>query len=174
MRPVRALIAGLFVLPIAFAGCSKSDSPTSNNSGATSSNCASKYSATVGTAAWCGIAPVANYYPNQQQVVFTAIGLTSAGAYSLTISVSSITAAGTYSLTSVSPLRFALAAFSPTSGASSSWSTANAGSTGSVTFTTFSTTHVVGTFTYNATANSSSTGTLAVTGSFDLVLTPAR
>lgn len=166
MRSARWL--ALCVLPIALSACTKKDSPTSST-GTTSTSCTTKYSATVNGASWCALTSLSNYYPNQQQVVITGIGISSNGTWSLTVSASAITAAGTYPLNTLSPLRWGLGS----SGATTSYGTNNAGSTGTITFTTFTTTHVVGTFSFNALPNAGSTGALAVTnGSFDVTLIP--
>jgi hypothetical protein len=148
-------------------GCGGGNSVT----GPDNSNCTSKYSASVNGSAWCSLSVGANYYANQQQVVITGTGLIGANAWALTLSVSGITAAGTYNLSTTAPLRFAVAGSSTGVG----YTTTVAGSSGTITFTTFTTTHVVGTYSFTAVANTGGTGTVQVTnGSFDVTLTPAN
>jgi hypothetical protein len=143
-----------------------------NGNGSGNTSCSTKFSATVNGSAWCALSTASNYYANQQQVVIAGSGLVGGGAaWALTLSTSGVTAAGTYSLTSTSPLRFAVAGSSTGIG----YSTTGPGSSGSITFTTFTTTHVVGTYSFTAVATSGGSGNVVVTnGKFDVTLTPGN
>ena len=173
MRATHVSVLRLLAISLILTACKGSDSTTGTNSNNNQNNTTTctttKYTATVNGTAWCAVSTAANYYAAQQQVVITGSGLISTVAWNITLSVSSITAAGTYNLKSLAPLRFSLV--SNSNGAS--YSSNNTGGSGTITFTTFTTTHVVGTFTITAPVTSGGTGTATVAGgSFDVTLTP--
>ncbi len=174
MSPSRWLRSTLLATLLAVVACSGGSSITGgDNTGGTggqgNTSCASKFTASVNGTAWCSISTVGNWFGNQSQVVITGAGFTGAVSWSLTLSVSSSTGPGTYPLTTTAPLRFAVAG----SSAGVGYVTTEAGGSGTVTFTTLTTTHATGTYSFTAVANTGGTGTVTVTnGSFDLMLTP--
>jgi hypothetical protein len=156
-----------------FCACGGSTPTGSDNSGNNGNNgnssCTSKYSGTVNGSAWCAVSAVADWYAGQNQVVISGVGATGTVYWSLTLSASSVTGPGTYALNTTTPLRFAVAGSSTGVG----YVTNVPGGTGTITFTTLTSTHATGTYSYTAVANSGGTGTVTVTnGSFDVTLTP--
>jgi hypothetical protein len=163
-QPTRTALCAVLMVA---AACGGGNSVTgTNNNG----NCVD-YKATVAGSAWCALSVVANYYTSQQQVVITGTSFSTTGTtYAVTLSASAITGPGTYNLSTTVPLRFAVVGSSTGVG----YTTTVTGSSGTITFTTITSTHAVGTFSFTAVANTGGTGTIQVTnGSFDVPLTPA-
>ena len=87
--------------------------------------------------------------------------------YYISFSLGSVTAPGTYALTTSNPARYIIV--SQAASLTATWgSPTTAGSSGSVTITSFTPTRIAGTFTATLAANPGATGTVAVTGSFDI------
>lgn len=158
MRRVSMLFAAVGVL---LTGCgSSSDSTTETNSG----GILSSYSASVGGVAWAAVQPVV--------WTITSSGVTMSGADAggaTTVSLSFFgTAPGTYSLTINQNTTGGLATVAKSNG--QGWSTLGQGGTGTVTVTTLTAKHVVGTFSFDAvTSPNGVTNVIHVTnGKFDL------
>ena len=167
MRPAHLPIVGLLAMSLVLSACGSD--PTSPSDIPSTSSCSTKYSAIVNGTAWCAASVLGNYYAAQQQIVITGIGITGSTSWDITLSVASIGVVGQFNLHNVAPLRVALV--SNNSGVG--YSTNGTGGSGTITFTTLSTTHVVGTFTFTAPATSGGTGTATITnGSFDVTLVP--
>ena len=155
MRRVPMLFA---VAGVLLAACGDSSTTGTNSGGNLSS-----YSASVGGVAWAAIAPVV--------WTVTSSGVTMSGADgggATTVSLSFFaTAPGTYSLT-FNQNTGGVATVAKSNG--QGWSTVGQGGTGTVTVTTLSTNHVVGTFSFDAiTAPNGVTNVIHVTnGKFDL------
>jgi hypothetical protein len=156
MRLTRSVWA-IFLLSI--AACGGSDSVTGTTS---SCGTAKTISATIDGTAWCS--PTAGVSRANNNIIAVAgidLGLTASVAFGVVAP-----APGTYSV-----------AFGNTTFGSASvtkvgkgWSSAVQGGTGSVTFTTLTSNHVVGTFAFDAVgASGGATGTVHVTnGKFDI------
>jgi hypothetical protein len=143
-------VGALFVMACAatIAGCSSSDS----------TNLTTGMSAKVNGASWGASGPAFTYSGNTLSVA--GFDLT----YTVTFAVSGITAPGTYPI-GAQPVVIFIVSKVPSSG----WDTVGAGATGTVTITTLSATHVAGTFSFSAIAQSGTTGPMVVTqGSFDI------
>lgn len=155
MRTTKMLSA---ILVLSAIGCgSSSDSVTGTNNNSTSG----PLSATIDGKAWASPAP--SVVRGGSIISIAGIDLALTGSVSLAVAAP---APGTYSL-----------AFGNNSGGvgivtkgSQGWGSALQGGTGSVTFTTVATNHVVGTFAFDAVATSGgATGTVHVTnGKFDI------
>jgi hypothetical protein len=119
------------------------------------------FKATINGTAWSPIGTVI--------VSRLAGGLTMSAAsttYAMSIVVLNVSAPGTFTL-NASVHNGSHAAVSATG--QGAWDTGNTGGTGSVVVTTLTSNHVVGTFTFDAPSNSTSSSTLHVTsGTFDL------
>lgn len=174
MERIRSGRIATLAMVLALAGCGSSNPTTDNGGDNGGNNGGGNLSCTAGTKLsgkingtdWCALSSLANYYSNLHQVVITGAGLIGSIGWDVTVSVTGVTATGTYPLNGTTA--FALVTNSTGSG----WSTLNAGSSGSVTFTTFSPTHVVGTYTLTAAPSTGATGTTSVTsGTFDLAMT---
>jgi len=158
----RASLPLLVVLSFA-AGCGGSDTTItgSNDTGNFVTN--GTFSATVGGAAWSALGRVVVTRPAGSLAIAAA-----STTYVIEITLVGATKTGTYSLAnSVSNASQVIVG----NANGMAWVTGAAGATGSVTITTFTSTHVVGTFTFDAVPGpaSSATGTLHVTnGAFDL------
>ena len=149
------------ILLLSIAACGGSDSVTGTNG---TGNCATAttISATIDGTAWCS--PTAGVSRANNNIIAVAgidLGLTASVAFGVVAP-----APGTYSV-----------AFGNNTFGSASvtkvgkgWSSAVQGGTGSVTFTTMTANHVVGTFAFDAVpASGGATGTVHVTnGKFDI------
>jgi len=147
----RALLASSVFLFAAACGGSDSSSVT----GTTGGTQTGPISATIDGKAWGATGVSASYKNNL--LVFSAFELASGISLSVT---SGVTAPGTYSLS-----------FNNTNTGiglvilgTQSWSSSAQGGTGSLTITTITANHVVGTFSFDAPPLSSATGTRHVTG----------
>ncbi|HEY4100364.1 MAG TPA: hypothetical protein VGM20_05765 [Gemmatimonadales bacterium] len=143
------------------AGCSSSDSTTGpGGGGGPQGNFG--MSATINGQAWAAAAKPSVAVSNG---IFAMAGLNL--TYGISMAVVQATGPGTYSLTYLNtPGSSGIVA----SGTGGGWDTYAPGGSGSVTFTTFTSNHVVGTFSMVAAAVSGgATGTLTVTnGAFDV------
>jgi hypothetical protein len=156
MRLARRLSA-IFLLSIAACGGSDSITGTNSNCGTTTT-----ISATIDGTAWCSPAAAVNH-ANNSIIAVAGIDL------GLTASVS-------FGVVAPSPGTYSVAFGNQTFGsatiteAGKGWSSALQGGTGSVTFTTLTANHVVGTFAFDAVgASGGATGTVHVTnGKFDI------
>jgi len=154
MRVERAVLSAALLSVISCGGSS-----TGPDSG--SNSCATPLSATVNGVAWCSPLPQAVVSKSIVSIAGFDTGITSSVAFAF-----AATAPGTYSLTF------------GTSGAGSGtyvrggqgWSSGLAGGTGSVTITTLTSNHLVGTFAFDAVpSNGGATGTIHVAnGKFDM------
>lgn len=117
--------------------------------------------ATINGADWVPAGKASATYRNN---IFSIAGLNL--TYSVSLSIGLLTTTGTYSL-DPGNLKAADGIVSNTTGG---WGTAFAGGSGSITFTTLTPTHAVGTFSFDATPGSgNAAGTMHVTnGSFDV------
>jgi len=116
-------------------------------------------SAKINGVAWAAIGqPAFTYSANALSVA--AFDLT----YTITFSITGITAPGTYSI-GTQPVVLFIVSKAPSSG----WNTFGAGATGTLTVTTFTATHVAGTFSFSAVPQNGTTGAMVVTqGAFDI------
>jgi hypothetical protein len=157
MLRARALSA-IFLLSI--AACGGSDSVTG-----TTSNCgtATTMSATIDGTAWCSPAAGVSRAGNNSVIAVAGIdlGLTASISFGVVAS-----ATGTFSV-AFGNNTFGSATIAKVG---KGWSSALPGGTGSVTFTTLTANHVVGTFAFDAVgASGGATGTVHVTGGkFDI------
>jgi len=150
-------LSAIFLLLI--AACGGSDSVTG-----TTSNCttAATISATIDGTAWCSPAASANR-GNNSIIAVAGIDL-------------GLTASIGFAVVAPAPGTFSVAFGNNTFGSATvtkvgkGWSSALQGGTGSVTFATLTTNHVVGTFAFDAVgASGGATGTVHVTnGKFDI------
>lgn len=148
MRPTRLLCSISLLSLVACGGDSTGPNPGSNN-------CAGGLSATVNGAAWCSPAPAATVKGTIVSVAGLDAGLTGAISFAFVG-----TAAGTYSL-AVGNFNAGIATYTKNG---QGWGTGFAGGTGSVTVTTLTSNHVVGTFTFDAApVSGGATGTVHVT-----------
>ena len=153
MRRVSMLFAAAIV---SLTACGGSDSPTGTTNGGTGGT----YSASVGGAAWSSAAPAA-------VVTSSGVSVTGGDAGLVTIVTISFlaTAPGTYSLSANQT-----GGLATVSKSNKGYSTVATGGVGSVTLTTLSAHHVVGTFSFDA-IGSGPTDVLHVTnGKFDITL----
>jgi hypothetical protein len=159
MRRVSMLFAAAAAV-VSITGCGgSSDSITGTNSGVSAS-----FSASVGGVAWAAVGPLG-------LITSTGVTITGGDAGNATIVTIAFLASapGTYSLT-----------FGQTTGGvgtvaksgGQAWSTVSQGGTGSVTLTTLTAHHAVGTFTFDAIGGATGlTNVLHVTnGKFDFTL----
>jgi hypothetical protein len=156
MLRARALSA---ILLLSIAACGGSDSVTG-----TTSNCGTTttISATIDGAAWCSPAAAASRGSNNIiAVAGIDLGLTASISFGVVAP-----ATGTFSL---APGNNTFGSATITK-SGKGWSSALPGGTGSVTFTTLTANHVVGTFAFDAVgASGGATGTVHVTGGkFDI------
>jgi hypothetical protein len=152
---MRAVPLPLVISLALVAACSSSSTNTGGPGGGTG------LSATINGTAWTpGGKPSASF----SNGIFVVAGLNL--TYSLSLGVGELTTAGTYSL-GQGNLQDANGIVSNTGGG---WGTAFAGGSGTITFTTLTASHAVGTFSFDATPGSgAATGTLHVTnGTFDV------
>ena len=152
MRPPR-ILSSICLLSVIACG-SDSTSPGSNN-------CSGPLSATVNGATWCSIAPSARYTGSIVAVAGIDNSLTSSIGFGF-----AATAPGTYSVASGNNT----AGNATYTKSGQGWASALAGGSGSVTLTTLTANHVVGTFSFNAAPSSSgATGIIQVTnGQFNI------
>jgi hypothetical protein len=153
----KRLLAVALLAAIACGG----DAATGVNNGG--SNLASEpLSAVINGVQWGSPLPAATYGKNS---ILSIAGLDAALTASVSVAVIA-PSTGTYSLAYQNP-NFATAGVSKVS---QGWSTGFAGGTGSVTITTLTANHVVGTFAFTAVPGSGgATGTIQVTnGKFDI------
>ena len=152
MRPTR-ILSSICVLSVIACG-SDSTSPGSNN-------CSCPLSASVNGAAWCSAAPTGRYTNSIVAVAGIDNSLTSSIGFGFVA-----TAPGTYSV-----------AFGNNNAGSATftkngqgWTSGLAGGSGSVTLTTLTANHIVGTFSFNAApSNGGATGTIQITnGQFNI------
>jgi hypothetical protein len=157
MLRARALSA---IVLLCAAACGGSDSVTGTNN---TCGTATTISATIDGAAWCSPAAGVSRAGNNSVVAVAGIDLGITASVSFGVVAS---APGTYS---VSPGNATFGSATVTKGGKG-WSSALQGGTGSVTFTTLTANHVVGTFAFDAVAASGgATGTVHVTnGKFDI------
>jgi hypothetical protein len=138
------------------AACSSSDPTGSGNPGNTTG-----MGATINGASWVPAGKAAAVYSNN---IFALSGLNL--TYSMSLAIGNLTTTGTYSL---NPGNL-MAADGIVSNTTGGWSSVIGSGSGSVTFTTLTAHHAVGTFAFDATpASGTATGTLHVTnGTFDV------
>ena len=149
----RAVTNGQFDYPIEAMG---NVTPMADNAG-------SRVSGTIGGNAFYG-ATVTGGLIASNTLIFNA---TSERGYYISFSLGSVTAPGTYALSTTNPARYIIV--SQAASLTATWgSPTTAGSSGSVTITSFTATRIAGTFTATLAANPGATGTVAVTGSFDI------
>jgi hypothetical protein len=126
-------------------------------------NAGSRVSGTIAGNAFYG-ATVTGGLIASNTLIFNA---SSERGYYISFSLGSVSGPGTYALSTTSPFRYIIAA--QAASLTATWgSPATAGSSGSVTITSFTPTRIAGTFTATLAANPGATGTIAVTGSFDI------
>ncbi len=120
------------------------------------------FTAVINGTTWSPIGRVA-----VQRVAGNGIGmLGSSTTYAMSLAINGVAAAGTYSV-GASGLQGSQILVSTGSG--SGWVSNNPGGTGSITFSTVTSNHVVGAFAFDAPPTAGTTGTLHVTnGVFDL------
>ena len=127
-------------------------------------NAGSRVSGTIGGNAFYGATVAGGLIGTGNTLIFNA---SSERGYYISFSLGSVTGPGTFALSTTSPFRYIVVA--QASNLTATWgSPVNAGSNGSVVITSFTATRIVGTFTATLAANSGATGTVAVTGSFDI------
>ena len=138
---------------LAVVACGGSSTGPTSNSG--SNSCSTPLSATVNGAPWCSPLPQAIYSKSIVSLAGFDAGLTS----SIAIAVAA-TGPGTY------PLAFGnnIGGFATFAKAGQGWSTGLSGGTGSITITTLTANHIVGTFVFNAVpSNGGAQGTIQAT-----------
>lgn len=154
MHTTRVLSSAALLSLIACGGSSTAPGSGSNS-------CAAPLSATVNGVAWCSPLPQGTFQHSIVSIAGFDTGITSSIAFAVAATVP-----GTYSL-----------AFGNNTGGfatyvknSQGWGSGLTGGTGSVTITTLTATHVIGTFVFDAVpSNGGATGTIHVTnGHFDL------
>jgi hypothetical protein len=152
MRPTR-FVFSLCLLSLVACG-SDSTSPGSNN-------CSGPLSASVNGATWCSLAPTARYTSS----IVAIAGIDNSLTGSIAIGFAA-TAPGTYSLT-FGNNNGGVATYTKNG---QGWGSGVAGGSGSVTLTTLTANHVVGTFSFNAApSNGGATGIVQVTnGQFNI------
>lgn len=149
MSASRAGVLFAMACAATIAGCSSSSDSTSTTS---------PMSAKINGASWGVAGPSFTLSGNTLSVV--GFDLT----YTITFSVAGVTAPGTYRI-GTQPVVVFIVSKPPSSG----WDTFGAGATGTVTITTLTATHVAGTFSFSAIAQSGTTGPMVVTqGAFDI------
>ena len=144
---------------VSLTACGGSDSTT----GTTSGGVGASFSASIGGVAWAAVNPL--WLVTSGGVTMSAGDAGNATTVSLTFTA---TAPGTYTIGATLPAN-GIATVGKSNG--QGWSTVAQGGTGTVTVTTLTTNHVVGTFSFDAVGGSSSgsaTTVLHVTsGKFD-------
>ena len=157
MRLTSSTMPFLAAVAVAATACSSSD--TGTTPGGTDFG----MSATINGASWVTQGkPGASYRQN----IFSIAGL-NLTSYGVSMAVGTVTTAGTYSL-AYSNTQAGSGIVTNTTGAG--WGTGFPGGTGSITFTTLTANHAVGTFAFHAVvASGNATGTIDVTnGKFDV------
>ena len=159
---VSALSAFVVLFATACGGDSSNSVTGTNNTG---TGATGPMSATVNGASWVSAAPAVIY--SNSIVSIAGIEISSGTTIAF---ASFVTGPGTYSLSAGSST-FGLA--NVTKGGQG-WTTSATGGSGTLVLTTLTTTHVVGTFAFDAVAQSGgATGTMHVTnGKFDITFTP--
>lgn len=148
MAANRAGILFAMACAAAIAGCSSSDS----------TNVTTGMSAKINGASWGATGPAFTYSGNTLSVAGFDLN------YTITFSIAGLTAPGTFAI-GTQPVVLFIVSKAPSSG----WDTFGAGATGTVTVTTLTATHVAGTFSFSAIAQSGTTGPMVVTqGAFDI------
>jgi hypothetical protein len=146
-------------LLVSSAACGGSDSTTGTNG---SNNSGAAMSATIDGTAWSAPSPAASYQDTRVTIVGADVALTN----SITMSFVAATT-GTYSF-ALSSTSSAVAILTKNKGAQG-FSTAAQTGGGSVTVTTLTSHHLVGTFAFDAVGNPASLGMAHVTsGKFDI------
>jgi hypothetical protein len=159
MRTTKVLSAIMLLSAIACG--SSSDSVTGTNNNGNNNSASGPLSATIDGKAWASATPAVVRSGN----IISIAGLDNA-----------LTAAVSFAVAASGPGTFSLAFANSTGGlgivtkGSQGWASALQGGTGSVTFTTVTANHVVGTFAFDAVGSSGgATGTVHVTnGKFDI------
>jgi hypothetical protein len=141
---------------LALVSACSSDPTGTNNPGNTTG-----MSATINGASWVPAGKASAVYSGN---IFALSGLNL--TYGVSLSIGNLTTTGTYSLSPQNQM----AADGIVSSTSGGWASAYAGGSGSITFTTLTATHAVGTFAFEAPAGSGgASGTMHVTnGKFDV------
>jgi hypothetical protein len=149
MAANRAGVLFVMACAAAVAGCSGSSDSTNVTTG---------MSAKINGASWGASGPAFDYSGNTLSVVGFDL------SYTITFSIAGITAPGTFAI-GTQPVVLFIVSKAPSSG----WDTFGTGATGTVTVTALSATHVAGTFSFSAIAQSGTTGPMVVTqGAFDI------
>jgi hypothetical protein len=157
----RTMLSAILLLSAVACGGSSGDSITGNNPGTGSG----PLSATIDGKAWASVVPAAIFKNNIVSIAGLDAALTTTVSFAF-----GATGTGTYSLAPSNSVG-GLGLVVKTSGTTSqSWGTALSGGSGSVTLTTLTANHVVGTFAFDAVPSSAgATGTVHVTnGKFDI------
>jgi hypothetical protein len=139
--------------------CNNNASPTGTTSPLVTNG---TFTAVVNGASWSAFGPVGVKRPVANAFGITAISTT----YTMGFALNGVTAPGTFDI-GASGLQGSHVLVSTLT--NSAWVSDNSGGTGSVTFTTLTANHIVGTFAFDAPSLPGTTGTLHVTnGVFDL------
>ena len=146
------------LLTVVAAGCGSSSSTDTGTTLNLVTN--GKFSATVSGTAWSALGQVIVRKPTSTSLAMTAGSTT----YAMTFTLLNVTGPGTTSLVS-SPSNGSHVLIGATGGG---WDTSVAGGTGSVTITTFTANHVIGTFSFDAPATGSGSPLHVTAGVFDL------
>ncbi len=156
MRRVALLSAAALLFAAACGGKDSSSITGSNNSGTGS------LSATIDGKAWASPAPSAVYQGTILSVAGLDLGLTA----SVSFATAGVSGTGTYSLSYGNQLAGSGIIVEGGKG----WTSGMQGGTGTLTLTTFTANHVVGTFSFTGVASTGgATGTVQVTnGKFDI------
>lgn len=150
MHVLRVVLSAALLSVVSCGGSSTGP----NSSGSTS--CSTPLSATVNGVAWCGPLPQATVSASIVSIAGFDSGITSSIGLAFVAS-----APGTYSL-AFANANFGSATFSK---AGQGWTSGLAGGTGSVTLTTLTAHHIVGTFAFDAVpSNGGASGTIHVVG----------
>ena len=148
MRVVRAVLSAAFLSVISCGGSSTGPNSSGSNS------CSTPLSAMVNGVAWCSPLPQATVSKSIVSIAGFDSGITSSLGFAVVAN-----APGTYSLTFANG-NGGSATYSK---AGQGWSSGLAGGTGSVTITTLTASHIVGTFAFDAVpASGGASGTIHV------------
>jgi hypothetical protein len=160
----RTVSVGFALLAIA-AACGGSDSTSPNNTN-NQHVTNGTFTAQINGTTWNAIGTASVTKSSSNFLVFSGAGPFGATTYALSFAIGGATGAGTYSLTYLNQSASTLIVVSP----SNTWSSYVNGGSGTLTLTTLTANHIVGTFSADvAPGSSTTTGTLQIrNGQFDL------